>query len=517
MGVAPVIDITAEEHKAIVELLTRHLPGTVAWAFGSRTKWSGTPRSDLDLVVFATPEQQQQVNGLRDAFEESNLPFRVDLSVWDDIPDSFRGRIEAEHVPMSGAATSRAKDWHDTHWGNLATLACGRAPPGGETGHWGTHGPSGPYDTAPAKGAPVIVGRIDAHRSLDQVSDPRFEIGSAVHIQPKVEMDTRWAYYTLLAQGFGETGRGLVLTPAILKNFHKLPVSMPSRMEQHAIAHVLGTLDDKIGLFRRANATLAAMAWALFRSWFVAFEPVQARMEGRDTGLSEDVAALFPCRLADSAQGLIPDGWDIGTLDDAVEPVNGGMSSPSALSSRSGDIPWYTAADAPLPSDVFAVGAERSISCRKVDNRVAIVLPLRTTVIPARGSVGRLACLGRPMAVSPSCHGLRGSGGYGDFFIYWLVRRTVNALPDRMHGTRLHTNTRRALALVDLVLPPPAVAQAFEAAVAPIMQRILNNLHQARAVSALRDALLPQLISGELRTDAVTREAPELSPSQDRE
>lgn len=506
MGIARAIDITAEEHRTILALLARHLPGTVAWAFGSRTKWSGTPRSDLDLVVFATPEQQQQVNDLREAFEECNLPLRVDLSVWDDIPDSFRGQIEAEHVPMSGVATSSAhQDWHDTHWGSLATLAYGHPLPGGATGRWGTHGPSGRYGPAPAKDAPVIVGRTDAHRSLDPVSDPRFETGSAIHIQPKEEVDTRWAYYTLLAQGLGDPGRDLVLSATTLKAFHKLPVSMPPRAEQHAIAHVLGTLDDKIGLFRRTNATLTAMAWALFRSWFVDFEPVQARMEGRDTGLPEDVVALFPCRLADSAQGMIPDGWDVGTLDDAVEPVNSGIPSTSAVSSGSGNIPWYTAADAPVPSDVFAVGAERSISRRKVDHRVATVLPSRTTVIPARGSVERLACLGRPMAVNPSCHGLRGRGGYGDYFTYWLVRRAAKALPDRAHGMLLHTNTRRALALVDLVLPPPEVALAFEAAVAPIMQRILNNLYQSGAVSALRDVLLPKLVSGELRTGTVIR------------
>ena len=92
MGVDAAIDITAEERETVLALLRRHLPGTAAWAYGSRVKWTSRPQSDLDLVVFATPEQQRHVGDLREAFEESNLPFRVDLFVWDDVPEEFRER-----------------------------------------------------------------------------------------------------------------------------------------------------------------------------------------------------------------------------------------------------------------------------------------------------------------------------------------------------------------------------------------------------------------------------------------
>ena len=90
MGVDAAIDITTEERQTVLGLLQRHLPGPAAWVYGSRVKWTSTPKSDLDLVVFATPEQRSQVGDLRDAFDESNLPFRVDLFVWDDVPESFR-------------------------------------------------------------------------------------------------------------------------------------------------------------------------------------------------------------------------------------------------------------------------------------------------------------------------------------------------------------------------------------------------------------------------------------------
>lgn len=100
MGVNQSIDITAEERRIVLALLKRHLPGTTAWVYGSRVNRTSLPQSDLDLVVFATPEQGGRVGDLREAFEESNLPFRVDLFVWDDVPEAFRKQIQLSHVVL---------------------------------------------------------------------------------------------------------------------------------------------------------------------------------------------------------------------------------------------------------------------------------------------------------------------------------------------------------------------------------------------------------------------------------
>ena len=107
MGVERTIDITAGQRKTILALLERHLPATEAWVYGSRAKWTSRPQSDLDLVVFATPGQRHGVGNLREAFEESNLPFRVDLFVWDEVPEAFREQIEAEHAVLAAAPTPR--------------------------------------------------------------------------------------------------------------------------------------------------------------------------------------------------------------------------------------------------------------------------------------------------------------------------------------------------------------------------------------------------------------------------
>ncbi|HNR21945.1 MAG TPA: restriction endonuclease subunit S [Steroidobacteraceae bacterium] len=106
------------------------------------------------------------------------------------------------------------------------------------------------------------------------------------------------------------------LNEGIIRSF---PLSVPPLSEQRAIAHILGTLDDKIELNRRMGETLEAMARALFKSWFVDYHPVRAKAEGRDTGLPKPLADLFPARLVDSDVGEIPDGWEVARLTSAVE------------------------------------------------------------------------------------------------------------------------------------------------------------------------------------------------------
>ena len=253
------------------------------------------------------------------------------------------------------------------------------------------------------------------------------------------------------------------------------------------------------------NETLEAMARALFKSWFVDFEPVRAKTDGRWRlgeslpGLPAELYDLFPDRLVDSDLGEIPEKWKVGALNDAIEILSGGTPKTSIQEYWDGGIPWYTAKDAPFLSDIFVLTTERTISQAGVDHSSTKVLPVGTTVITARGTVGRLACLGIPMAMNQTCYGLRGTSGYPDYFTYWNVRNTVGDLRARTHGTIFDTITRETFKVAETVLAPPSVAEAFESALEPLMKRILSNLTESRALAAQRDALLPWLVSGELR------------------
>ena len=155
-----------------------------------------------------------------------------------------------------------------------------------------------------------------------------------------------------------------------------LEISLPPLSEQRRIAQILGALDDKIELNRRMNKTLDGMVRAIFQDWFVDFGPVRAKLEGREPYLPPGTWALFPERLADSELGEIPEGWEVGVLNDSIEILSGGTPRTSVPEYwDGGDIPWYTAKDAPALSDIFALTTERAITQAGVDNSSTKILP----------------------------------------------------------------------------------------------------------------------------------------------
>ena len=131
--------------------------------------------------------------------------------------------------------------------------------------------------------------------------------------------------FVAIARNKQTTGLGHVTR----RDLENIEAALPDLFEQRAIAHILGTLDDKIELNRRMNETLEEMARVLFKSWFVDFDPVRAKMEGRDTGLPAEVAALFPDRMEESELGEVPAGWEVKTLEDCFN-LTMGQSPPGS-------------------------------------------------------------------------------------------------------------------------------------------------------------------------------------------
>jgi len=266
-------------------------------------------------------------------------------------------------------------------------------------------------------------------------------------------------------------------TPGIgqpLASLKSIRVPLPPLPEQRAIASVLGSLDDKIELNRRMNETLEALAQSLFKSWFV-----------------------------DATQSALPKGWREMPFTETVEIIGGGTPKTSVVAYWGGDIPWFSVVDAPQGSDLFVIDTEKKITQAGVDNSSTQVLPVGTTIISARGTVGKVALVGVPMAMNQSCYGLRGKVGKKGFHTYFVTRALVSRLQQHAHGSVFDTITRDTLAGVQVALSPAEVVEQFEEKVSPLMERIRNNLHESRTLAALRDALLPKLLSGELRVAEV--------------
>ena len=287
-------------------------------------------------------------------------------------------------------------------------------------------------------------------------------------------------------------------------DFLAFPVPEPSPTRLR-IVNILAALDDKIELNRKMSETLEAMARALFKSWFVDFDPVRAKMEGRDPGLPKEIADLFPSRLAESELGEVPEGWEVKPFAETVEVLGGGTPKTSIAEYWNGDIPWFSVTDAPSGSDVWVIDTEKKVTRAGVENSSARVLPVCTTIISARGTVGRIALTGVPMAMNQSCYGLRPRNGAQGLFIYFATRELVSRLQQHAHGSVFDTITRDTLAGVSIVDPHAALIRHFDIRVGSMLERICTGLIDSGTLSALRDALLPKLISGELRVREAER------------
>lgn len=350
------------------------------------------------------------------------------------------------------------------------------------------------------------VGFVDRRAIVHPDEDGWLFSGRCLRVRPDREkIDPGYLSWFLGSPGFKEHIRQIAVG-ATMPSLNTTILSKvvvyypPSIREQQAIAHILGTMDDKIELNRKMNETLETMAKAIFKSWFVDFDPVRAKAGGREPdGMDSKTAALFPNSFKPSKLGKIPEEWDVKGFDQIVEILSGGTPKTSVDAYWGGDIPWFTVKDAPKGGDIFVMDTEKYITQAGVDNSATKILPVGTTIISARGTVGKLAMVWRPMAMNQTCYGLRGKKGYPDSYIYFQTKALVEDLKHRTHGCVFDTIIRDTFKTLEIAAPTSNIVQAFNAKVEPILQMILSNLKQSRTLAAIRDALLPRLISGEVR------------------
>ena len=537
MGLARAIDITAEQRKTVLALLERHLPNTAAWVCGSHAQWTSRPQSDLDMVVFATPEQNVRVGELREAFEDSNLPFRVDLFVWDAVPEQFRKHIKRDHVVLVekkelGAAVD---GWVSLRLGEVCTkIGSGATPRGGKE----VYLKDGPCALVRSQN---VYNHRFSHDGLAFISQQQAaelnnvevfaddvllnitgdSVARACQVAPDVlparvnqhvaiirpdpkKLSARFLRYFLVCSKIqamllswaGSGGTRNALTKDMIESFD---IQAPTDVdEQRSIAHILGTLDDKIELNRRMNQTLEAMARALFKSWFVDFDPVRAKMEGRDPGLPQDLANLFPDQLVDSELGPIPEGWEVGSLDSIATFLNGLALQKYPVGSGSA-----------LP--VIKIAQLRAGHTLGADLASSDLLPQYVVhdgdvLFSWSGSLELDTWTGGDGALNQHLFKVT-SAEYPKWLYYHWVREHLPGFREIAAGkvTTMGHIQRHHLSEAATVIPNTVILEALNRHMQPLLERGLSLRVESRALAALRDALLPKLISGDLRVkDAET-------------
>jgi type I restriction enzyme, S subunit len=278
-----------------------------------------------------------------------------------------------------------------------------------------------------------------------------------------------------------------------------LEIPLPPLSEQRAIVHILGTLDDKIELNRRMNETLEAMARALFKSWFVDFDPVRAKMDGswRKSeslpGLPAHLYDLFPDRLVDSDLGEIPEGWGVGMLGDVAEHPRRGVQ-PGQIEPETPYIALeHMAKDCIALSDW---GVAKGLESNKFQFKTAEILfgKLRpyfhkVGVAPVDG-----VCSTDIVVITP-----KSSDWFGFVLGYVSSVAFVEYTNAGSTGTKMPRTSWNEMARYDIVIPPELLTEAFTNQIRPSVDHIISSIHESRTLARLRDTLLPKLISGMTR------------------
>jgi len=295
------------------------------------------------------------------------------------------------------------------------------------------------------------------------------------------KVDGAYLFYALNTQEskhqFHANANGITRFGLRKGDIENITIPVPPISEQRAIAHILGTLDDKIELNRRMNETLEAMARAIFKSWFVDFDPVRAKAEGRPTGLPDEIDELFPDSFEESELGEIPKGWEVKSIGEVVE---------------------------------FAYGKALKVSNRK---------PGKVLVFGSNGQVGlhNEALVKGPGIII----GRKGNPGivtwsYEDFFpidttFYVKKTRIISSLkylfyalktqdlPSLSADSAVPGLNRNLAYMSKFLVPNEKVLMAFDGQIDLIFQMIYANEKEINTLASLRDTLLPKLISGEMR------------------
>jgi type I restriction enzyme S subunit len=286
-----------------------------------------------------------------------------------------------------------------------------------------------------------------------------------------------------------------------------LNVLVPSTEEQRAIAYILGTLDDKIEMNRKRNETLEAMARALFQSWFVDFDPVRAKAEGRDPGLPADIAALFPDSLEESSIGEIPTGWTFEQIGALTEVIGGTTPSTKEPKYWAPDIhAWATPKDLSSLQTPVLLNTERRISDSGLSQIGSGLLPVGTVLLSSRAPIGYLAVAEIPVAINQGFIAMKAKEGVSNMFLLYWAEVAQETIKSRANGSTFLEISKSNFRQIEVVRPSEAVMKKFDAYVRPWYERIVANERETANLITMRDALLPQLISGQIRVGQVKEE-----------
>ena len=495
------IDLNPHHLKTVKRILAEHLPDCEVRAFGSRATWTAWEYSDLDLaVVSPEPLDRRTSANLREAFEESDLPIRVDVVDWATLTDGFRQVIEGDCVVVQEAV--RSSEWREYTIGEIADVVGGATPSTKNPHNFNGDIPwltpkdlSGLHDRSVDRGARNLSQQgldsssarllppgsvlLSTRAPIGYVALAKNAISTNQGFRSLVMRDgfsAEYMYYWLLTntEELERHASGSTFRELSGSSLKTIRLKLPPLDEQRRIVGILGALDDKIELNRRMSQTLEAMAQALFKSWFVDFDPVRAKAEGRPTGLPPRLDALFPDSFQESELGKIPSGWEVGSLGDVIELAYG--KALRAKDRRHGSVP------------VYGSNGQVGWHDRKLIAGPGIVVGRKGNPGVVKWSAADFFPIDTTFYVVP--HGHITSLLFLFFALHW------QGLPSIAADSAVPGLNRNLAYMNRQLVPPSQLVSQFDERVRALFGRCRSLNDESAQLACQTDALLPELMCG---------------------
>jgi type I restriction enzyme, S subunit len=395
-------------------------------------------------------------------------------------------------------------DWRSITLGDFVSMQRGHDLPSqtredGNIPVMGSSGVTGYHSESKANGPGVIIGRSGASIGrISFVEGDYWPLNTCMYVTDFKGNDPKFVYSFLSTLNLAGHNSGSA-QPSLNRNYiYPIEIEVPEPTEQREIAAILGALDDKIEVNCKASATLEAMARALYRSWFVDFDPVWAKLENRPPAhMPPQTAALFPDSFDD--EGL-PLGWELTTIGEIADIVGGGTpSTKQAEFWDDGHHLWATPKDLSNNQGPVLLNTERRITDLGLSKISSGLLPAGSLLLSSRAPIGYLVTTQRPVAINQGFIGIRETEMLSGIEAYHWCVENMELIHANANGSTFQEIAKKNFRPLPYVLAPLNVREAFNNQAGDYFARIAAFAEENQTLATLRDSLLPRLMSGELR------------------
>ena len=402
-----------------------------------------------------------------------------------------------------------SSEWNETTVGDFCPFSYGKALPERDRKYGifpviSSAGFVGVHNNHLVNKPGVVIGRKGTVGNVTYSENPFWAIDTAFYVADEPEIrDIRFVYFMLKTLGLNQMNSDSAVPGLNRDNAHALPIVIPPIQIQREIADHLQMLDDRITLLLETNTTLEAIAQALFKSWFVDFDPVRAKQEGREPeGMDADTAALFPDSFEESELGLIQNGWNWSTMD-SISTVGIGKTPPRKepqwFSENNKDERWVSIRDMGI-SGVFISQTSEYLTAESIDRFNVRIIPGNTVLLSFKMTIGRVSLtVGKMTSNEAIAHfKLDEKSPLTSEYIYLYLKQFKYSTLSSTSSIADAVNSK-TVKNIPILVADQSILKAFQNNVSAIFYRIKVIEEQSQTLTAIRDTLLPRLISGQLR------------------